>query len=116
MNDYRIKEYKDIEHDKLYAHLSIDTYWRDKSTLKLSINNSGPSNAYNIIVENLDKESSLFQDIASTFPITTIDAGDNIELELLVYSDMPEKNRVKLTWEDDSKEKHTEQIILHILE
>ena len=26
LNDYKIAEYKEAEQDKLYAHLSIDTY------------------------------------------------------------------------------------------
>ena len=114
LNDYKIKEYKEAERDKLYAHLAMDTYWRDKNTLYLLIENNGPSDAYNITIENLDKDSFLFKDIESCFPIKTIDAGDNIQLELLVYSDMPEKNRVKVSWEDDSKEKHTDKVVLQI--
>lgn len=114
LNDYKIKEYKEAERDKLYAHLAMGTYWRDKNTLYLLIENNGPSDAYNITIENLDKDSFLFKDIESCFPIKTIDAGDNIQLELLVYSDMPEKNRVKVSWEDDSEEKHTDKVVLQI--
>ena len=90
------------------------TYWRDKDTLYLVIENDGPSDAYNVSVKDLNKDSFLFQDIASSFPISTIDAGDSIQLELLVYSDMPEKARLQVIWEDDSKEKHTDKVILGI--
>lgn len=114
LNDYKIKEYQEAERDKLYAHLSMRTYWRDKDTLYLVIENEGPSDAYNVSVKDLSKDSYLFQDLASSFPISTIDAGDSIQLELLVYSDMPEKARLQVLWEDDSKEKHTDKVILDI--
>lgn len=114
LNDYKIKEYQEAERDKLYAHLSMRTYWRDKDTLYLVIENEGPSDAYNASVKDLSKDSYLFQDLTSSFPISTIDAGDSIQLELLVYSDMPEKARLQVLWEDDSKEKHTDKVILDI--
>lgn len=50
LNDYKIAEYKEAEQDKLYAHLSIDTYWRDKDTLYLIVDNRGPSDAYNVSI------------------------------------------------------------------
>lgn len=114
LNDYKIKEYQKAEHDQLYAHLFMDTYWRDKNTLKLSVENRGPSDAYNVVVRNLDQESFLFRDLESSFPISMIEAGDSIEMDLLVYSDMPEKNRVEVIWEDNSKEKHADKVILHV--
>ena len=114
LNDYKIAEYKEVERDKLYAHLSIDTFWRDKDTLYLIVENHGPSDAYNVCIKDLDKESFLFRDLASSFPIKTIDSGDSAQLELLVYSDMPEKTRIQVTWEDDSKEAHTDKVVLHI--
>lgn len=114
LNDYKIKEYQEAERDKLYAHLSMRTYWRDKDTLYLVIENEGLSDAYNVSVKDLSKDSYLFQDLTSSFPISTIDAGDSIQLELLVYSDMPEKARLQVLWEDDSKEKHTDKVILDI--
>lgn len=116
LNDYKIKEYKEAEHNKLCANLSTKTYWRDKGTLYLIIENAGPSDAYNVSIKNLDKDSFLFQELDSSFPINTIEAGDSIQLELFVYSDIPQKNRVKLTWKDDSKEMHTEKVILHIFD
>ena len=114
LNDYKIAEYRKAEQDNLCAHLRMDTHWRDKGTLYLIIGNDGPSDAYNVSVKNLDKESFLFQDLESSFPIKLIDSGDSVQLELLVYSDMPEKTRVQVTWEDDSKEKHSDKVILHI--
>ena len=114
LNDYKIAEYKEVERNKLYAHLSIDAYWRDKDTLYLIVENHGPSDAYNVCIKDLDKESFLFRDLASSFPIKTIDSGDSAQLELLVYSDMPEKTRIQVTWEDDSKEVHTDKVVLHI--
>lgn len=114
LNDYKIKEYQEAERDKLHAHLSMRTYWRDKDTLYLVIENEGSSDAYNVSVKDLSKDSYLFQDLTSSFPISTIDAGDSIQLELLVYSDMPEKARLQVLWEDDSKEKHTDKVILDI--
>ncbi len=114
LNEYKIAEYKKAEQDNLYAHLTMDTYWRDKGTLCLTIGNNGPSDAYNVSVKNLDKESFLFRDIESSFPIKLIDSGDSVQVELLVYSDMPEKTRVQVTWEDDSKEKHSDKVVLHI--
>ena len=114
LNNFKIKKNNEDDHNKLYAHLSLDTYWRDKNTLKLTIKNSGPSDAYSITVENLDKESFLFKDIESSFPISKIDAGDSVEMDLLVYSDLPNKNMVKITWEDNSTEKRTEMVVLSI--
>jgi len=114
LNDYKIAEYKEAEREKMYAHLAMKTYWRDKNTLYLIIENTGPSDAYNIMIENLDKESFLFQDIDKSFPIETIAAGDSCQLELLVYSDMPEKALVRVEWEDNSREKHTDKVVLHI--
>jgi hypothetical protein len=55
-----------------------------------------------------------FRDLEASFPIETIYSSDSVQLELLVYSDMPEKTRVQVTWEDDSKEKHTDKVVLHI--
>lgn len=114
LNDYKIAEYREAEQDKLYAHLSIDTYWRDKNTLYLIVENRGPSDAYNVCIKDLDKESFLFRDLASSFPLETIDSGDSAQLELLVYSEMPEKTRIQVTWEDDSKETHTDKVFIHI--
>lgn len=114
LNEYKIAEYKEAERDKLYAHLAMKTYWRDKGTLFLIIENNGPSDAYNVSVKDLDKESFLFRDIDSSFPIESIYAGDSSQLELLVYSDMPEKTRVQVTWEDNSKEMHSDKVVLHI--
>lgn len=57
LNDYKIKEYQEAERDKLYAHLSMRTYWRDKDTLYLVIENEGPSDAYNVSVKDLSKDS-----------------------------------------------------------
>ena len=77
LNDYKIAEYKEAEQDKLYAHLSIDTYWRDKDTLYLIVDNRGPSDAYNVSIKDLDKDSFLFRDLTSSLPIETIDSGDS---------------------------------------
>ena len=114
LNDYKIAEYKEAEQDKLYAHLSIDTYWRDKDTLYLIVDNRGPSDAYNVSIKDLDKDSFLFRDLTSSLPIETIDSGDSAQLELLVYTEMPEKALIQVTWEDDSNEKHTDKVIIHI--
>ena len=114
LNDYRIKEFKDAEQKQLYAQLSMSIYWRDKDTLFLVISNDGPSDAYNISINNLDKDSFLFQNLESAFPIKLIDAGDSVQLELNVYSDMPEKTRVQITWEDDSKKRHTDKVVIPI--
>ena len=105
---------KEAEQDKLYAHLSIDTYWRDKDTLYLIVDNRGPSDAYNVSIKDLDKDSFLFRDLTSSLPIETIDSGDSAQLELLVYTEMPEKALIQVTWEDDSNEKHTDKVIIHI--
>lgn len=114
INEYKIAEYKEAEREKLYANLALNTYWRDKGTLHFIIKNNGPSDAYNVTVKDLNKESFLFRDLSDSFPIETIYSGDSAELELLVYSDMPEKTRVQVTWEDDSKEKHTDKVVLPI--
>lgn len=114
INEYKIAEYKEAEREKLYAHLAMKTYWRDKGTLCLIIENNGPSDAYNVSVKDLDKESFIFKDLDASFPIETIYSGDRAQLELLVYSDMPEKTRVLVTWEDDSKEAHSDKVVLHI--
>ena len=104
----------EAEQDKLYAHLSIDTYWSDKDTLYLIVDNRGPSDAYNVSIKDLDKDSFLFRDLTSSLPIETIDSGDSAQLELLVYTEMPEKALIQVTWEDDSNEKHTDKVIIHI--
>ena len=123
LNDYKIAEYKEAEQDnmdfgvamkRLSAHLSIDTYWRDKDTLYLIVDNRGPSDAYNVSIKDLDKDSFLFRDLTSSLPIETIDSGDSAQLELLVYTEMPEKALIQVTWEDDSNEKHTDKVIIHI--
>ena len=114
INEFKIAEYKEAEREKLSADLALKTYWRDKGTLYLIIENNGPSDAYNVKVKDLNKESFLFRDLGDSFPIETIYSEDSAELELLVYSDMPEKTRVQVTWEDDSKEKHTDKVVLHI--
>ncbi len=114
LNEYKIAEYKEAEREKMYAHLAMKTYWRDKDTLYLIIENNGPSDAYNIMIENLDEESYLFRDLDTSFPIESIVPGDSCQLEILVYSDMPEKTRVRVEWEDNSKEKHTDKVVLHI--
>ena len=114
LNDYKIAEYKEAEQDKLYAHLSLGTYWRDKDTLYLVVENLGPSDAFNVSIKDLNKDSFLFRDLGSSFPIKTIYSGDKIQLGLLVYSDMPEKTRIQVTWEDDSKETHTDKVVISI--
>lgn len=114
LNDYRIKEYQDADYAKHYALLSINAYWRDKDSLYLIIENDGPSDAYNVTVKDLDKDSYLFRDLVTSFPIATIESGDSIQLELLVYSDMPKKTMLQVTWEDDSKEKHIDKVVLNI--
>jgi hypothetical protein len=114
LNDYKIAEYEEAERDKLYAHLSINTYWRDKDTLYLVVENHGPSDAFNVCIKDLNKESFLFRDLDSSFPIETIYSGDKVQLRLLVYSDMPENTRIQVAWEDDSKETHTEKEVIHI--
>lgn len=114
LNDYKIAEYEEAERDKLSAHLSYETNWRDKDTLYLNIKNHGPSDAYNVCIKDLDKDSFLFRDLDSSLPIETIYSGDMVQLELFVYSDMPKSTRIQVTWEDDSKEKHTEKDVIHI--
>ena len=114
LNDFRIKEYEEAEHEKLCAHLSMETYMRDKDTLFLVIKNNGPSDAYNISIEELDKDSFLFQGITPSFPINLIDSGDSVQLEMNVYCDMPRKTRVLVTWEDDSKRKQMDKVVLPI--
>lgn len=115
INSYEIEEINAKKKAKLYAHLAIDIYWRDKNTLFLTIDNDGPSDAYNIIIKDLDKESFLFQEIKSSFPINTIYAYDQLQIELLAYSDMPEKTRIQVDWDDDSKEHHSEKSIISIV-
>lgn len=114
LNDYKIKEYQEGAKDNKYAHLRIKTYWRDKDSLYLIIENEGPSDAYSIDIQNLDNESYLFRDIESSFPISTICAGDSEQLNLLVYDGMPEKTRIKVSWRDDSEEKHYDKVVLPI--
>ena len=114
LNEFKIKEYEAAEQEKKLAHLSMNKYWRDKDTLFLIIANDGPSDAYNISIKDLDKDSFLFQNTESTFPIKLIDAGDSVQIELNVYSDMPEKTRVQITWEDDSKKKHMDKVVIPI--
>lgn len=114
LNDYKIKEYQVAEREKLYANLTLDTMWRDKGTLYLIIANEGPSEAFNISIKDLDKESFLFKDLSNAFPIKSLIPGDSEQLELMVYCDMPDKTRVELTWEDNSKETHKEKRVLQI--
>lgn len=63
------------------------------------VDNRGPSDAYNVSIKDLDKDSFLFRDLTSSLPIETIDSGDSAQLELLVYTEMPEKALIQVTWE-----------------
>ena len=113
LNEYRIAEYQAADKQRLMAHLSFETYWRDKGTLNLIVENEGPSDARNIVIKDLDEESFLFRDVSSQFPLTVI-AGDSVQIALLVYHGMPDKTWILITWEDDSGENHQEKAVLRI--
>lgn len=114
INAYKIKKIEAEELELKLARLYIRTYWRDKGTLYLIIENEGPSDAYNISIEELDSESFLFQELKDSFPIKTIDAGDSEQLELMVYCDMPEKIRIQVDWDDDSQKHHSDKKVISI--
>lgn len=114
INAHEIAKIQEEELGKKLAQLRIERYWRDKGTLLLRIINEGPSDAYNINIQDLDEESFLFQEIKDKFPIKTVYAGDEEVFELMVYSEMPGKTRLKVDWDDDTKQHHTGKIVLSI--
>lgn len=114
INAHEIDKIKEEELEKSFAHLTMRTYWRDKGTLFLIIGNDGPSDAYNVSIIDLDKESFIFQNAEESLPIKTIYAGDNEQIELMVYSDMPNKTRIQVEWDDDSKQHHVDKPVISI--
>ena len=113
LNEYRLAEYREAEKEKKIAHLLFNTYWQDKDTLYFVIENRGPSDAFNIMIKDLGDDSQIFRDVAMDFPLKIM-AGDSRQLALLVYYGMPDKTRILASWEDDSREKHQEKMVLSI--
>lgn len=114
INAHEIAKIQEEVISKNHANLAIDKYWRDKDTLYMIVRNEGPSDAYNVSVVDLEKESFLFQNIKSRMPIEVIYAGDDVQLELMVYSDMPQKTRLKVDWDDDSNQHNSDKVIFCI--